>query len=167
MEETIAKLEYLLFISGEPLKIKYTANILNLNKEDLLLLIEEINKDYDNRKKGIYIKVFNKHIQFATNTRYQDILMNFFKKSKTKLLGNSTLEVLSAIAYKQPITRAEIDDLRGIKSDYSIRVLLERDLIEECGRLETVGNPKLYKTTIRFLRNFGLSSLDELPIIEE
>ncbi|NLY37305.1 MAG: SMC-Scp complex subunit ScpB [Tissierellia bacterium] len=163
--ENLRRLELLLFVSREPLSTPRAASLLGINASDIQRLIEELRSEYHEQKKAITIQSFGNFHQLSTNDLYQDLVDAFIGSSPYRGLGPSTLEVLSIIAYRQPITRAQIDELRGVSSDYSIRVLLERDLIRVSGVLDALGNPKLYITTPRFLRNFNLENLDELPSI--
>ncbi len=167
MDKLISKFEYILFIAGEPVKKKTLLSILKISSKELEELVALINDIYEKAEKGIYIKKFDDYYQYVTNNRYLDIQNKLLSTSRSKFLGKVTLEVLATIAYKQPITRPQIEEIRGIKSDYSVNILLQRGLIEECGVLEVLGSPKLYRTTPLFLRNFGMNSLEELPEIEE
>ncbi len=167
MDKLISKLEYILFISGEPIKKRTILSILDISSKELEELVEMINDIYQKEEKGIYIKKFDNYYQFATNNLYLDIQNKLLSSSRSKFLGKVTLEVLATIAYKQPITRPQIEEIRGVKSDYSVKTLLQRGLIEECGVLDVLGSPKLYRTTPLFLRNFGMDSLKELPEVEE
>lgn len=163
--ENLRRLELLLFVSREPLSTRKAASLLGLNPTATLSLIEELRREYEEQNKAITIQSFGNFHQLSTNDLYQDLVEAFIGSSPSRGLGPSTLEVLSIITYRQPITRVQIDELRGVSSDYSIRVLLERDLISVDGVLDALGNPKLYITTPRFLRNFNLKNLDELPPI--
>ncbi|HZK09781.1 MAG TPA: SMC-Scp complex subunit ScpB [Clostridia bacterium] len=163
--EDLRKLELLLFVAREPLSTRRAASLLKLTPSTTEKLIEELAQEYENQKKAITIQSFGNFHQLASNGRYDDLIEAFLGSSPNRGLGPSTLEVLSIIAYRQPVTRVQVDELRGVSSDYSIRVLLERDLISVSGTLDTLGNPKLYITTPRFLRNFNLKNLDELPTI--
>lgn len=165
--EDLRRLELLLFVAREPLSTRKAAALLEMNTSAVESLIEALRREYDDQKKAITIQSFGNFHQLATNGRYQDLVEAFLGSSPHRGLGPSTLEVLSIIAYRQPITRVQIDELRGVSSDYSLRVLQERELITVSGVLDTLGNPKLYVTTPRFLRNFSLKSLDELPPIGE
>lgn len=163
--ENLRRLELLLFVSREPLSTRKAAYLLGLSPSAIENLVGELTREYEEQKKAITIQSFGNFHQLSTNDLYQDLVEAFIGSSPYRGLGPSTLEVLSIITYRQPITRAQIDELRGVSSDYSLRVLLERDLISVDGVLDVLGNPKLYITTPRFLRNFNLKNLDELPPI--
>lgn len=115
---------------------------------------------------GLIIKKYEKKYQFSTRSDHEKYISNIVKKSE-KNLSNSSLETLSIIAYKQPITRAEIDKIRGVKSQSTIDSLLDKKLIKENGRLDKIGKPIIYVTTDLFLKYFNISSLDQLPKIDE
>lgn len=115
---------------------------------------------------GLIIKKYENKYQFSTRADHEKYISNIVKKSE-KNLSNSSLETLSIIAYKQPITRAEIDKIRGVKSQSTIDSLLDKKLIKENGRLDKIGKPIIYVTTDLFLKYFNISSLDQLPKIDE
>lgn len=115
---------------------------------------------------GLIIKKYENKYQFSTRSDHEKYISNIVKKSE-KNLSNSSLETLSIIAYKQPITRAEIDKIRGVKSQSTIDSLLDKKLIKENGRLDKIGKPIIYVTTDLFLKYFNISSLDQLPKIDE
>ncbi len=165
--DNLRRLELLFFVAREPLSTRRIASLLGIRGSEVMLLVEELRREYEEQKKAITIQSFGQHHQLSTNDRYQDLVEAFVGTSPNRGLGPSTLEVLAIIAYRQPITRVQIDELRGVGSDYSIRVLLDRDLIEVGGELDTLGSPKLYVTTPRFLRNFSLQELSDLPSVGE
>lgn len=165
--EEIRKIELLLFVAREPLSTAKIASLLELKPGETLGYIDQLRQEYEDQGKGITVQSFGSFHQLGTNDRYPELVEAFIGSSPHRGLGPSTLEVLSIIAYRQPITRVQVDELRGVSSDYSIRVLLDRDLIKVGGVLDTLGNPRLYVTTPRFLRNFKLESLDELPSLGE
>ncbi|WP_459128829.1 SMC-Scp complex subunit ScpB [Guggenheimella bovis] len=167
MLELVRKLEVLLFTARAPMKRNRLQSLLETDKMGLQNAIELLRKEYAEGKKGITVLEFGNEVQLATNDRYEDLVRVALDLTDDKGLGPSTLEVLSIIAYKQPVTKIDIDHLRGVNSDYSIRDLVGRGLIEVCGTLETLGSPKLYRTTSTFLRDFRLESLADLPKVEE
>lgn len=166
MTEIIRKLEVLLFITREPLKKKRIQELLGLDAKTAQNAIEILRKEYRQERKGITVKEFGDEVQLSTNDLYADLVLEALARSDDKGLGNATLEVLAIIAYQQPITKVQIDHLRGVNSDYSVRLLLEKDLIESTGHLDTIGSPKLYSTTNKFLRTFHLETLNDLPEVE-
>lgn len=166
MTEIVRKLEVLLFITREPLKKKRIQELLQVDAKTATNAIELLRKEYRQERKGITVKEFGDEVQLSTNDLYADLVVEALALSDDKGLGNATLEVLAIIAYQQPITKVQVDHLRGVNSDYSIRLLIEKDLIESKGHLDTIGSPKLYSTTNKFLRAFHLESLNDLPEVE-
>lgn len=167
MSELVRQLEVLLFTAREPMKRKKLRLLLDIDNKTLQNAIELLRKEYFDGKKGITVLEFDDEVQLATNEMYEDLVRVALELSDNKGLGGATLEVLSIVAYKQPITKGQIDYLRGVNSDYSIRQLVERDYIEVCGHLESIGSPKLYRTTSRFLRDFHLETINDLPEVKE
>lgn len=165
--EIKSAIESLLFVFGEPLSGKKIANILEVTldevKEVMVVLIEE----YNETSKGIFIVEVNNSYQFATSKQNYEYVQRLCKYSHSKGLTKVSAEVLAIIAYKQPITKFQIDAIRGVKSDKPIQQLLERELVTVKGRLEQIGRPIIYGTTESFLKAFGLKNLKELPKIEE
>ena len=161
-------LEGLLFITGdEGLTIKEISEVLEIEQDDALELINELKQDYSNEERGIMIQDFAGKYKLTTKKEHKTYYEKLSELSSNKTLSQSALETLAIIAYNQPITRLEIDELRGIQSSQMIRNLISRDLVKEVGRQETAGRPRLYGVTNNFLDYFGLSSLSELPEIEE
>ncbi|MGM8214015.1 SMC-Scp complex subunit ScpB [Bacillaceae bacterium W0354] len=157
-------LEGLLFVSGdEGLSVKQIKDILSVDGDAVDVLIAELKYDYEHNQRGL--SILEQKGVFYLTTKPEHAL--FFEKMKettiSSRLSQAALETLAIIAYQQPITRVEVDEIRGVKSDGPIQTLVSRFLIEECGRKETSGRPILYQTTKDFLTFFGLASLDELP----
>lgn len=163
LTEIEKKLEVILFASSEPISFKRAAKLLELTVSDVKKIAENLKAYYEDESRGIALYFFSDYMQLGTNKQYSELLLQIFTTSRTKGLSGSVLEVLSIIAYKQPVTKSEIDYIRGVSSDYQIRSLLDRDLIEVKGELDKIGKPKIYGTTKLFLRNFNLESLSELP----
>lgn len=135
-------------------------------KKEVEKAVQELKKQYSGDK-GIILIEHNKTLQFQSNPNYGEILADMLMETRERELSKTLLQVLAIVAYKQPVTRAEIEDLRGVNSDYVVGMLLKLDLIEAVGRKETVGRPVLYGTTNEFLRKFGLQDLTELPDYDE
>ena len=160
-------LEGLLFITGdEGLTIEEISEVLEIEQDDALELINELKQDYSNEERGIMIQDFAGKYKLTTKKEHKTYYEKLSELSSNKTLSQSALETLAIIAYNQPITRLEIDELRGIQSSQMIRNLISRDLVKEVGRKDTVGKPRLYAVTDEFLDYFGLTSLNELPAIE-
>lgn len=160
-------LESLMFIWGEPLDVKTCADLFNISREDMLSCFLELQEEYEQEGRGIVIRRVNKSFQFVTRAENAEFIERLCTPVKVKKLSQSALEVLAIIAYKQPVTKGEIDAIRGIKCDRVIDGLLKKELICAKGRSEGIGRPILYGTTDMFLRHFGFASLKELPEIED
>lgn len=160
-------LESMMFVWGQPLDVKTCADILNISKEDTLEYFLELQEEYEQEGRGIVIRQVNKSFQFVTRAENAEFIERLCTPVKVKRLSQSALEVLAIIAYKQPVTKGEIDAIRGVKCDRVIDGLVKKDLVMVKGRSEGIGRPLLYGTTETFLKNFGFTSLKELPEIED
>lgn len=160
-------LESMMFVWGQPLDIKTCADIFNVSKDDILSYFLELQEEYEQEGRGIVIRQINKSFQFVTRMENVEFIERLCTPVKVKKLSQSALEVLAIIAYKQPVTKGEIDAIRGIKCDRVIEGLMKKELICVKGRSEGIGRPLLYGTTDIFLKQFGFSSLKELPEIED
>lgn len=159
-------IESMMFISGDLLDAKEASNIFNISLEQVVECFEELQAEYEQEGRGIVIRRVNDSFQFVTKKENEEYISKLFTPVKIKRLSQSALEVLAIIAYKQPITKGEIDGIRGIKSDRVIDGLVAKGLVEEKGRSESVGKPILYGTTDVFLKHFGLVNINELPDID-
>ena len=160
-------LESMMFVWGQPLDVKTCADILNISKEDILQYFLELQEEYEQEGRGIVIREVNKAFQFVTREENADYIEHLCTPVKARRLSQSALEVLAIVAYKQPVTKGEIEAIRGIKCDRVMEGLMKKDLVCEKGRSDAVGRPILYGTTDAFLKNFGFSSLKELPPIDD
>ena len=160
-------LESMMFIWGEPLEVKTCADLFNISKEDMMEYFLELKDEYEQEGRGIVVRQVGKSFQFVTRPENAEFIERLCTPVKVKKLSQSALEVLAIIAYKQPVTKGEIDAIRGIKCDRVIDGLVKKDLICAKGRSEGIGRPILYGTTDTFLKNFGFTSLKELPEIED
>lgn len=161
-----AIIEAMLFTWGEPLNINTISEVLEQPREFMKKCLLDIKNEYELANRGIQIIEINNSFQLCTNFEYYEYIQKLCTPSQNKGLTQAALEVLSIIAYKQPITRHEIEAIRGVKCEKSIGTLLEKELVAEKGRLEKTGRPIIYGTTDLFLKSFGLSSIDNLPNIE-
>lgn len=160
-------LESILFMSGDFIKIKDLAEYFEISSEEMLKYVEELRSLKYSNSDGIIIKIANDGVCLTTNPENFDSISKFFKFDENKILSNAALEVLSIIAYRQPVTKVRIDNIRGVKSDNILKKLLNSGLIEIVGREEKPGNPNLYGTTDKFLLKFNLDDLENLPQIEK
>lgn len=171
-KEVISKLKYfsiiesLLYVSGEPLKIKNIASIINMELDYTSDLLSEMTLTYVNEGRGIKLICINDEYQFVTKPENSSYIQKILRTNNRQSLSQAALESLAIITYKQPVTRIQIDEIRGVKSDSAILTLQEKNLIKESGRLEAPGRPILYSTTEEFLRYFDLSNLGDLPELD-
>lgn len=163
MEKLGAIIESALFVSGEPLGIKELAAAFSLSEDEINKACDEINKQGDDGLRGTFIRRLNDKIQLCTKQEYASFIDKIFQVEKSKSLSQSIIETLSIIAYKQPITRIEIENIRGVRCEYSVGQLMSIGLIFEAGRKDTIGKPILYATTEKFLQMLNISSTEELP----
>ena len=159
--------ESMLFVWGEPLDVKVAAEIFNINWKDAYDYFKELQAEYEQEGRGIQIREIEKSFQYCTNIENSDYIERLCTPIKEKRLSQSALEVLAIVAYKQPVTKGEIESIRGIKCDRVIEGLMKKDLIDEVGRSTGIGRPILYGTTSVFLKNFGFKDLKDLPDIDD
>ena len=157
-------LESLLFVADGPVSVKQLADTLQCDRAEIENALDSLQQDFQSR--GLRLQHVGDRFQMVTAPEVSDFVERFLGLSLSSRLSTAALEALSIIAYKQPITRPGIDAIRGVNSDGVLRTLLAKGLVEEVGRLETVGHPVLYGTTFQFLQYFGLCSLAELPEID-
>ena len=160
-------MESMMFTWGEPLEAKMAADVFNITKEEAYECFKELQAEYEQEGRGIVIREVNKAFQFVTREENADYVRRLCTPVKAKKLSQSALEVLAIIAYKQPVTKGEMEAIRGIKCDRVVEGLMNKNLIEAVGRSSAIGRPILYGTTDTFLKNFGFTSLKELPDIED
>ena len=159
--------ESMLFTWGEPLEAKAAADVFNITRQEAIEYFTELQQEYEQEGRGIVIRRINQSFQFVTRDENADYVKKLCTPVKTKRLSQSALEVLAIIAYKQPVTKGEIEAIRGIRCDRVVDGLLKKELICEKGRSDSVGRPILYGTTDIFLQNFGFSSIKDLPQIDD
>jgi segregation and condensation protein B len=159
--------ESMMFVWGEPLDAKIAGNVFDLSAKDAAEIFRELKKEYDEADRGITVREISGSFQFVSNDKNYDYIRAICTPVKTKRLSQAALEVLAIVAYKQPVTKSEIDSVRGIKSDRVLEGLANKDLIKDVGRADTIGRPMLYGTTDAFLRYFDLTSIKDLPETED
>lgn len=160
-------IEALLFTWGDPLSLDDISDVLELDKQSLRKIISEMINDFNFNRRGVQILQVNDKYQLSTRPEHFEWIKKLCTPRVNKTLSNAALETLSIIAYKQPITKAEIEIIRGVKCDKALNTLIEKNLIKEVGRLEKTGKPIIYGTTDDFLKAFGLSTLEALPALDE
>ena len=159
-------IESMLFVSGEPLALRELSNNLELKEKNVEEILSEMANEYEDKSRGIRLISINGAYQLVTKSENSDFVQKLLKKNKKHSLSQASIESLAIIAYKQPITRIDIDEIRGVKSESAIARLIERGEIKDIGRLEVPGRPILYGTTDEFLRQFGLKTIKELPSLD-
>ena len=165
--KTKAAIEAILFTMGNAVELDKIAMAVGLDKENVRDIIQEMIQEYNSDERGIKIIELDNAFQLCTKKEYYENLIKVAKAPKKQVLSEALLETLSIIAYKQPVTRLEIEKIRGVSSEKAINRLMEFDLCKELGRLDAPGRPMLFGTTEEFLRVFGVQSIDELPVISE
>lgn len=161
--ETINIIEAILYVSGEPVAVGDLARALERTEEDVLSALDQLAQQYDSGQRGLRLKRFGGHVQLATRADYAPYIERLLQPVQKQSLSQAALETLAIVAYRQPVTRLDLEAVRGVKCDYSIQSLINKDLIRELGRKETIGRPILYGTTDAFLAHFGLRGLEDLP----
>ena len=163
MKEIEAAVEGILFASGEPVHIDRICLAAELDRPTAELVLQKLMDYYSFERRGMRLLRLEDSWQLCSAPEYADVIRRAFEIRKPAKLSQPALEVLTIIAYYQPTTRAYVDQIRGVDSAYTVGLLLDRHLIEECGRLQVPGRPRLYRTTKAFLRAFHLNSLEDLP----
>lgn len=159
--------EGLLFAGGdEGITVSELSNVLDVSLEEVRQIVDELQTDYKEQNRGLMILNANGMLSLTTKPDHSEYFKKWVIQPKPSRMSRAALETLAIIAYQQPITRTEIDEIRGVRSERPLQTLVSRMLVEECGRKETVGRPTLFRTTKEFLTFFGLSTLEELPELE-
>lgn len=160
-------LETMMFMWGEPLDVKDAADVLEAERSEVRELFKELQNEYEQEGRGIRIREAGDAFGFVTHVENDLFVKKLCTPVRVKRLSQAALEVLAIIAYRQPVTRSEIDSIRGIKSERVIDGLVDKGLVEVTGRSEAVGRPLIYSTTREFLKKFGFASLKDLPEVPE
>lgn len=166
-EDLFGPLEAILFAIGEPISVNEIAKNLNINTTDAKDLLEKLQEKYKNSNRGIQLIQIQSKYQLGTKTEYYHYIDGFLIERNKSGLSQAALETVSIIAYKQPVTRIEIEKIRGVKSSSALQTLIDRNLVKEAGRLDAPGKPILYETTADFLKYAGITTIEELPSFEE
>lgn len=167
MYEWTAAMEAVLFAAGDSVPIARLSLILGVEEETIRRSLEELRDQYQNSGRGFRILFLDDKVQMCSAPEFAGTISKFMEQRKPPMLSQPALETLAVVAYFQPVTRAYIEQVRGVDSSYTVSMLTERGLIEECGRLEVPGRPAVFRTTDVFLRTMGVSSLSELPPLPE
>ncbi len=167
MEEKriMAVIEAVLFAMGDSVELSRLNHVLEIPEKEISEIIAKMNDKYKRQDRGIYIVELEDAVQLCTKPELYEYLIKVAKAPRKYVLSDTLLETLSIIAYKQPVTRLEVEKIRGVSCDHAVNRLLEFNLIQELGRLDAPGRPLLFGTTEEFLRTFGVKSLGDLPIL--
>ena len=168
LEKVTAAIEAILYAAGHPVEYSKLSEVLGLSPKDVKNIVEAMSHDYNSEKsgRGIMLLMYPDSCQFATKEEFLPYIREALSIKRGGNLSNSTMEALAVVAYNQPVTRAYVDAVRGVDSSYAMTSLIDKGLIESLSRLDAPGRPMLYTTTEKFLRVFGLSSLEDLPETE-
>lgn len=166
MENLTAIIEAILFVAGDPVRVDVLAHSMNLTVIELEEALDTLRDHLSLENRGIQLNRSGDAVFLSICPKYAPQVELFLQPIRKQPLSQAVLETLSIIAYRQPVTKGDIESVRGVKCDYSVQALLNRGFIEECGRRETLGRPLLYKTTDKFLQHFGIETLDELPGVD-
>ena len=166
-KKMIAVIEAVLFAMGDSVEISKLSHVLEVSEEEIRKIVAEINKKYSYEYRGIYIVELADAVQLCTKPELYEYLIKVAKAPRKYVLSETLLETLSIIAYKQPVTKLEVEKIRGVSCGHAVNRLVEFNLVQELGRLDAPGRPLLFGTTEEFLRTFGVKSLGDLPILDQ
>ena len=161
------RIEAILFVAGEPVRVDELARALNATVPETIACLDKLRDEYDFEQRGFCLRRFGQQVQLATRALYAQDVVRLLQPVQQQSLSQAAMETLAVVAYRQPVTRAEVEQIRGVKCDYSLQSLTNKELIQEVGRKDAVGRPILYGTTEKFLSHFGLESLEDLPPMPE
>ena len=154
-------LEAILFVAGEPVAVSDLAQALEVSEMEIMHAVEALERECERR--GVTVRRYGDHLRMETRPEYAPYVERLLQPVQRQTLSQTAMETLAVIAYRQPVTKGEVEQVRGVKCDYSVQSLLHKGLIREAGRKEALGRPILYATTDRFLEHFGISDIRELP----
>ena len=166
LKERVGVVEAILFVTGNAVEKKEICRAMELTEGELEETLDALESGYDFDRRGLRLLRFGAHVQLATRPDYAPYVEKLLQPVQKQSLSQAVMETLAVIAYRQPVTKGEIEQVRGVKCDYSVQSLVTKGLIAEVGRKETLGRPILYGTTDAFLRHFCISSVAELPEID-
>ena len=155
-----------LFVAGDGIEKSFLAEKLDISEKELNKVVEELKKEYQGDK-GVYLIEYKNKIQLASNPNYANYISDVLNPIREKSLTRAALETLAIVAYKQPITKLEIEDIRRVNSDYAVQVLIDQNMIEVVGRKDAVGKPLMFGTTENFLKRFDIKTIEDLPDYEQ
>ena len=163
LNEAPLAIEAILFVSGEPVSVPELAEALGLSEMETMHAVEALQREYESGTRGIALRRYGDHLKLETRPEYGPYVERMLQPVQRQTLSQAALETLAVIAYSQPATKGAVEQVRGVKCDYSVQSLLNKGLIKEVGRKEALGRPILYATTDKFLEHFGITDVRELP----
>ena len=163
LSKAVAAIETILFAMGDSVEVSTLADALGITREEALDAVSALEERCSAPDSGLMVNRFEDSVQLSSRPEYYEYLVKIAKAPKKQMLTDTLMETLSIIAFKQPVTRAEVENIRGVNSDFAISKLVSFDLVQEVGRKDAPGRPLLFGTTEQFLRSFGISSLTDLP----
>ena len=166
LSEQVGIVEAILFVTGNAVEKREICRAMEITEAELDATLDALESGYDFERRGLRLLRFGSHVQLATRPDYAPYVEKLLQPVQKQSLSQAIMETLAVIAYRQPVTKAEVELIRGVKCDYSVQSLVAKGLIEEVGRKDALGKPILYGTTDSFLRHFCISSLSELPEID-
>ncbi len=167
MHKACRAIEAILFVAGDAVEIKEIAQALEMTEIEAVNAIDELQREYDQDLRGMMITRYGDHLKMETRADYAPYVERLLQPIQRQSLSQAAMETLAVIAYRQPVTRLDIEEIRGVKCDYSVQSLLQKNLIKNVGRKEALGRPYLYATTDFFLEHFGITDIRELPPLPE
>lgn len=167
MDNVSSAVEAVLFAAGESVPLKRLSLVLGLEEEEISRTVDALHELYESEGRGMRVLRLDDKVQMCSAPEHAGLISACLEQRKPPMLSQAALETLAVVAYFQPVTRAYVEQVRGVDSSYSVGMLTERGLIEECGRLEAPGRPAVFRTTDVFLRTMGISRLSELPVLPE
>ena len=167
INEICSAIEAILFASGESVPVSRIAKVLDIDEAEVYAAANALATEYEKALRGIRLLKLDTSLQLCSAKEYSQFITMALETRRSPKLSPSSLEVLAIVAYYQPVTRAYVDQVRGVDSSYTLSVLVEKGLIEPCGKLDVPGRPTIYKTGEVFLRTMGISSVDELPALPD
>lgn len=167
MDKVSSAVEAVLFAAGESVPLKRLSLVLGLEEEEISRTVDALHELYESEGRGMRVLRLDDKVQMCSAPEHAGLISACLEQRKPPMLSQAALETLAVVAYFQPVTRAYVEQVRGVDSSYSVGMLTERGLIEECGRLEAPGRPAVFRTTDVFLRTMGISRLSELPVLPE
>lgn len=165
LKQLCGAIEAILYVAGEPVEEKALCAAMEVSQIELEQALSSLESGYEFDRRGIRLLRFGQSVQLSTRPEYAPYVEKMLQPVQRQNLSQAAMETLAVIAYRQPATRGDIEAIRGVKCDYSVQSLLNKGLIEEAGRRDTLGHPMQFRTTDAFLRHFGIATLEQLPQI--